>query len=90
MMDIDAMVEANAAAEWEKKSEPVDERLTKASKALEQAMTRLDEAEDFIVHAAEDADGMPAEDQILSFREDLTRIWLQLCDLKNLLRKGAA
>ena len=70
---VDAMVEAAAAAEWERINEPDanDSRKNYAAEMLQAAIWQLCEIEDMIDQAADQVEGLPAEDRIGSFVEEI-------------------
>ena len=66
------------------------EKIRDALKSITNALECADEVEDLIVQAAEEADGLPVSDEILSYRQDLADIWLHLRKMKERLEKEVA
>jgi len=69
---------------------PSEEQMKKAEDAIKAAILRLEDATDLLVAAAEDVDGMPCEDRIMSLKNDVEDLWCDLMDLKRELRKEDA
>lgn len=67
-----------------------ESRIRDALKSITSALESADEVEDLIIQAAEETDGLPVSDEILSFREDLSDIWVHLRKMKVRLEKEVA
>lgn len=80
--DVDAMWEADAAAEWERINapDPCEAQLKLAAKAMTEAAHFMDVAEDHLYDAAADLYETPMEAKVGSFLDQLQdlRIALQL------------
>jgi hypothetical protein len=69
---------------------PSEEQMKKAESAIRDAILRLEEATDLLVAAAEDTDGLPVGDRIMSLKNDVEDLWCDLMDLKRELREEEA
>ena len=90
MQDVDAMWEADAAAEWERLNAPDDheKEFDEAAMWLKKAIEELTSGIDKVLAASDCVQGLPCEDKILSYYNDLDDIAIDLKKLKKQLEKG--
>lgn len=88
--DVDAMWEADAAAEWERINapDPNEKHYLDAASSLSVAINHMDKALDYLDDAANEVEGLPAEDRIRSLFNELEEIYDSIKSLQNQLRKG--
>ncbi len=88
--NVDAMWEADAAAEWERLNEEDAnlEKCKQAEKTIEKVLDFIDSAKDYLIAAEEDADGLPITDRMASIENDLDNLWCDLNAIKKRLKKG--
>lgn len=90
VQDVDAMWEADAAAEWERLNAP-DEHENEykdAAEWLKKAIEELTHGIDKVLAASDCVRGIPCEDRILSFHDELDDIATDLNRLQKQLEKG--
>lgn len=90
VQDVDAMWEADAAAEWERLNadDPNEEKLKNAAYELGNAREYMMDALDSIYEAAKEADGTDAYDKIMSLLNDLDDLKGEVYALKEELKGG--
>lgn len=84
--DVDAMWEADAAAEWERINapDPAEKQMQTAAELIHQAEKLIDNAEDKIAEAMAELYELPMEAVVGSFFDQLSDL---RCDLKALAEK---
>lgn len=88
MQDVDAMIGADAAREWEKLNTPTDgETLRQAAKSLGYAINELDGAADCVNEAKETLLDTPEGDRIASVLDSMESL---LKELKEYQKKWSA
>lgn len=90
VQDIDAMYEADTAAEWERlNEEPEDaEKYRDAASEMEDACEKLGDAMNYMSDAAHEADGTVGYDRVVSLMNDLEDIYCEILILKNHMKEG--
>ena len=90
MADIDVMYEADTAAEWERLNAPDEheKEYAEASVWLKKAIEELTHGIDKVLAASDCVRGIPCEDRILSFHDELDDIATDLKGLQKRLEKG--
>lgn len=87
--DIDGMWEANAMQEWEDIHNDLYEgRRYEAAAAIDAALNHLDQAMKMIQTAADEIEGIPEADKIISFDDDTLDLYTALKSLAEELRHG--
>lgn len=87
---VEQMVADAAAQEWERINEPDpnEGRYLEAANDLDVAIKHLMKVEDYVEQAADDVEGLPAEDRIVAFIEALGEMRYGLGSLKEKLQRG--
>ena len=90
--DVDAMWEADAAAEWERLNEPdpSEKALKEAAKMLVGVVESLDKATDSVAEAVNILEGTPMEDRVASIMDDLEDICCDVRRMQSNFSKGVA
>ena len=88
--DVDAMWEADAAAEWERLNEEPEEaeEYREAASEMESACEELINAIDSMSDAAKEVNGTVGYDRIVSLMNDLEDIYSDILILKNHMKEG--
>lgn len=88
--DVDAMWEADAAAEWERINTPTEEEeaLKEAALSMTEAEDHMAEAIDLMLDAIKAAEGTVAEDRIVSLMDGLEDLRIEIKFLADKVRKG--
>ena len=90
VQDVDAMWEADAAAEWERLNAPDahEKEYVEAAGWLKKAIEELTHGIDKVLAASDCVRDLPCEDKILSYYDDLEDIATDLNKLRKQLAKG--
>lgn len=90
MQDVDAMWEADAAAEWERINEPdMDaERIKDAAELVNNAYDSMANAIQWLYEASKEAEGTLAEDKVISIMDDLEALHDDVLSLKIRMKRG--
>lgn len=88
--DVDAMWEADAAAEWERINAPDEyhDNMIKAACSLDIAVDKLDKAMDFIADALSEVDGTPMELTVRDLYDKLDDLKYTVSCLKDKYERG--
>ena len=88
--DVDAIWEADAAAEWERINapDPYEKKLIEASKQLKEVLESLGEASGYLVDAQSELEGTPMEDVLGSALNDLEDVICFVNELKQKYERG--
>ena len=88
--DVDAMWEADAAAEWERLNadDPEEEKIKSAGWWLSSAYDSVAEAMTSIGEAVKEADGTVAYDRIVSLLDDLSDLQTELYIMRDNMKEG--
>ena len=88
--DVDAMWEADAAAEWERINETTDDehKFIEASYHLDKAWDMISEGFTALADAAGEAEGTVAEDRIVSIMNAIEDLSEEIRIMKEKMRKG--
>lgn len=86
MYDVDSLVEADRAREWERlnKPDPYEKQMKSASKDILEASSFVSVAEDRLTDAYYELEGSPMQKTVEDFLEKLSEM---RCDLKALSEK---
>jgi len=87
--NLDAMIEARNAREWEELNKTVKPNYTEIDEGLDEALDGLKDTYQAIADAALEANGSPNEYRISALLIDLDNIRDELTSLKNRLREEA-
>jgi hypothetical protein len=87
---IDAMWDADAAAEWERLHEPdpCEAQLMEAAKSLGLAIRHLSKVQDWVQTAADELADTPMADKAESYWDQVTGIKMDLQKLADLWQRG--
>ena len=90
MQDVDAMWEADAAAEWERINEPdpYENQMKMAARSLDKALDELNDVIGWVQTAEDDLQDSPMGDKVSSFAQDLDNIYCELRKLKDHYERG--
>ena len=82
--DVDAMIEADAAAEWERINDTheIEELVEAGKKNLDDALAEMNKAVYQLLGIEEDFSGTTIEDKIASIRDDLDNLTVDLRAIK--------
>lgn len=88
--NVDAMWEADAAAEWERLNEPdpFENEMIEAAVHLKEAIKNLNKAVDSIMEADSELEGSPMEDVVGSYVIDIENLISNLKSLENKYERG--
>ena len=88
--DVDAMWEADAAAEWERINAPdkYHNQMVGAAASLDIAVDKLDKAMDFIADALSEVDGTPMELTVRDLYDKLDDLKYTVSCLKDKYERG--
>lgn len=88
-VDADAMWQVDASRQWEEINEDVYEgRKLEAAAAIDAALNHLDQAMRMIQTAADEIEGIPEADKVISFDDDTLDLYTALKSLAEELRFG--
>ena len=87
---VQAMWEADTAAEWERLNEPdpAEQEMKEAAESLQSALNDIDSGLDWIADAISSLDGTPMADKVQSFLDDFEKLANSLEDLKSHYERG--
>ena len=87
---VQAMWEADAAAEWERLNapDPAEKYLKEAAGDMGKAIDLMDKAENFMVDAISDLDGLPMADKVSSMLDALMDLRIDIRVLKEKYERG--
>ena len=87
---VQAMWEADAAAEWERKNapDPAERQMKEAADSLEVALDKINDGLDWVADAVSKLDKLPMADTVLSFLDDFEKLVNQLEELKDHYERG--
>jgi len=87
---VQAMWEADAAAEWERINEPdpAEREMKDAAECLQAALNDIDSGLDWIADAVSKLDELPMADKVQSFLDDFNSLANALEVLKNHYERG--
>lgn len=90
MQDIDTMLESDASAEWERQNEdtPEEEKYMEAAYDMNRVWETISEAVDRLAEVADEVDGTPGYDRIVSLIDDLEEYQNEVMVMKNHMEKG--
>jgi hypothetical protein len=90
MQDVDTMLEADAAAEWERLNEPdpMEKELIEAGDNISRAICYLDDGADFLAEAVGNLEETPMADKVQSFLDDFENLANALKVLKGHYKRG--
>ena len=88
--EVDMMVEASAAAEWEKQNapDPAEKELKESAKSLEKALKQIDSGLDWIADAVSKLGDTPMADIVQSFLDEIEGLANGLESLKGMYERG--
>lgn len=88
--DVDAMWEADAAAEWERLNapDPYESKLIEAAGQLKEVSESLNKATDYLMEAQAELEGTPMEDVVGSAINDLEDVLCFVNELKDKYARG--
>ena len=88
--DVDFMIEAEAAAEWERLNadDPDEEKFKNAGRELGYAIDHMRDALDSVFDAAKEAENTDAYDKIMSLLNDLDDLKGEVYIMKEKLKEG--
>ena len=87
---VQAMWEANAAAEWERINapDPAEREMKDAAESLQAALDNIDSGLDWIADAVSKLDELPMADKVQSFLDDFENLANGLKTLKDHYERG--
>ena len=87
---VDAMWEADAAAEWERLNEPdpAEDQMKEAAGLISKGLSRIDDGLGWISDAVAILDGTPMADKVQSLMESIEDLAVDLGILKNHYERG--